>query len=536
MAYNYQLLVKQLFLNPVQNNPDEKIIFKDEFEYTYGQFRKRVCRLANALIKIGIKKGDTVAILDYDTHRYLECYFAIPMIGAIMHTINVRLSPEQILYTIEHAEDDMLLVHGDFIPLLEQTRSRMNVEKFIFLGSNQDAKNTILPIYDEYENWIKNEKDSFDFEDFDENTRATIFYTTGTTGMPKGVYFSHRQLVLHTINTLATLGSNPSQNINSSDVYMPMTPMFHVHAWGFPYLATYLGMKQIYPGKYIPERLLKLLQKHKVTISHCVPTILHMLLNAPGFDKIDLKGWKVIIGGASLPKSICLAAMKQGIDIFAGYGMSETCPVLSISQLTPEMMRLDPDKQADMRVKAGRSVGLVELRVVDENMNDVKADGQSTGEIIVRAPWLTKGYFKDTKNSEILWKNDYLHTGDMANIDENGYIKITDRAKDIIKVGGEWVSSLELEDIISLHSSVKEVAVIGIEDEKWSERPLALVVLKENKDEQQAKKEILSHAKEYIKKGIMARESLLLKIQIVENIQKTSVGKIDKKNLRLKYK
>ncbi len=534
--YNYQLLIKQLFLNPIQNNKNEKIIFKDEFEYTYTEFRKRVCRLANALSKAGIKKGDTVAVLDYDTNRYLECYFAIPMIGAIMHTVNVRLSPEQILYTIEHAEDDMILVHGDFIPLLEQIKSRMNVEKFVLLGTNEEAKKTNLPILSEYEAWIKEENEAYEFEDFSEDTVATIFYTTGTTGMPKGVYFTHRQLVLHTISTLASLSSNPTQSLNSSDVYMPMTPMFHVHAWGFPYIATYLGMKQIYPGKYIPQRLLTLLLKHKVTISHCVPTILHMLLNAPEFRQLNLKGWKVIIGGASLPKSTCLEALELGIDIFSGYGMSETCPVLSLAQLTPDMVNADLETQAEIRSKTGRSTGLVELKVVDENMQEVPHDGQSTGEIVVRSPWLTQGYFKDKRNSEILWKDGYLHTGDMANIDENGYVKITDRAKDIIKVGGEWVSSLELEDIISLHPSVKEVAVIGVEDSKWSERPLALVVLNEDEDENEAKKNILAHAKEYIKKGIMARESLLLKIQIVPSIDKTSVGKVDKKNLRIKYK
>lgn len=535
MNHNYQLLIKQLFLTPIANNPKQKIIFKDTHEFTYDEFRKRVCKLANALTKLGIKKGDTVAVLDYDTNRYLECYFAIPMIGAVMHTINIRLSPEQILYTIDHAEDDMLLIHGDFIPLLEQIKSRINIENFILLGTNDEAKKTHIPITDEYENFIKNESDTFEFEDFDENTRATIFYTTGTTGMPKGVYFTHRQLVLHTISTLATLSSGVAQNLKQDDVYMPMTPMFHVHAWGFPYMATYIGIKQVYPGKYIPDRLLGLLEKHKVTFSHCVPTILHMLMNSSKFEQLDLKGWKIIIGGSALPKSICLNALDKGIDIFTGYGMSETCPVLSLAQLTPQMLELSKEERSEILIKTGRPTGLVEIRIVDDKMNDIQKDAEQTGEIIVRAPWLTKSYFKDVKTSEALWEHDYLHTGDMANIDENGYFKITDRAKDIIKVGGEWVSSLELEDIISIHPSVKEVAVIGVADKKWSERPLALVVLEENQEEQIAKKEILSHAKEYIKKGIMARESLLLKIEIVKNIDKTSVGKIDKKSLRLKY-
>jgi fatty-acyl-CoA synthase len=230
---------------------------------------------------------------------------------------------------------------------------------------------------------------------------------------------------------------------------------------------------------------------------------------------------------------MCKEALKKGIDMFTGYGMSETCPILSLAQLTPEMLELDDDAQSDIRIKTGRPMGLVEIKVVDEKMQALPKDGMSTGEIVVRSPWLTQGYFKDQKNSEILWQGGYLHTGDMANMDERGYIKITDRVKDIIKVGGEWVSSLELEDIIHQHPSVKEVAVIGVEDEKWGERPLALVVLDSTKPTNE--KELLIHAKEFIKKGIMAREGMLLKIKCVESIDKTSVGKINKKELRKKY-
>ena len=219
--------------------------------------------------------------------------------------------------------------------------------------------------------------------------------------------------------------------------------------------------------------------------------------------------------------------------MFTGYGMSETCPILSLAQLTPDMLALDDDAQSDIRIKTGRPMGLVEMHIVDEQMQALPRDGISTGEIVVRSPWLTQGYFKDQKNSEVLWHGGYLHTGDMANVDEKGYIKITDRVKDIIKVGGEWVSSLELEDIINQHPYVSEVAVIGVEDDRWGERPLALVVV----DPQKAvtDKELLLHAKEFIKKGIMARESMLLKIKFVESIDKTSVGKVDKKELRKKY-
>ncbi len=526
MPHDYQLLIKNLLLTPIANNPKQEIIYKGEKRFTYEEFNKRVRKLANALVKMGVKKGDTVAVMDYDSNRYLECYFAVPMIGAILHTINVRLSPEQILYTIDHAEDDVLLIHNDFLPILNQIKGRIDtVKDYIILQEDETC---------EYETMLKENSDKFDFPDFDENTIATTFYTTGTTGMPKGVYFSHRQLVLHTLGTISSISTVENQGrFSQSDVYMPITPMFHVHAWGLPYIATMLGVKQVYPGKYIPDVLLTLIDDEKVTFSHCVPTILHMLLNSSKIDEIDLSNWKVIIGGAALPKAMCVNALKKGIDIFTGYGMSETCPILSLAHLTPEMLELNYEDQAEIRVKTGKSTALVELKIVDEEMNEVEHDGQSSGEIVVRTPWLTQGYFKDKKNSELLWKDGYLHTGDIANIDKNGFIKITDRAKDIIKISGEWVSSLELEDIINQHPDVSEVAVIGQTHEKWGEVPLGLVVLKDNTTTTQ--KELENFIKDFIKKGIMSRESMLLKIKLVDAIDKTSVGKINKKELRQKY-
>ncbi|MDR1460665.1 MAG: fatty acid--CoA ligase [Campylobacteraceae bacterium] len=535
--FNYPLLIKQLLFTPIANNPNQEIIYKNNFRMTYDTFKKRVCKLANILIELGVKKGDTVAIMDYDSHRYLECYFAIPMIGAVMHMINIRLSPEQILYTIDHAQDDVLLIHSDFIPIVEQIRGRIDtINNYILMSESNEVTQSIIPFIGEYEQLIEKASDKFDFPDFDENTRATTFYTTGTTGMPKGVYFTHRQLVLHTMGALLSLSSYANHaSFNQNDVYMPITPMFHVHAWGIPYMATFMGVKQVYPGKYIPDTLLDLIQKEGVTFSHCVPTILHMLLNSPKINEIDLSKWKVIIGGASLSQALAIAGLNRGIDIFAGYGMSETCPILSLARLTKEMLTKNYEEQAKIRTKTGTSLGLVEMKIVDEDMNEVTHNGESTGEIVVRAPWLTAGYLKDQKNSENLWKDGYLHTGDVANCDEFGYFKITDRAKDIIKVGGEWVSSLELEDIIHQHPSVFEVAVIAVPDEKWGERPLGLVV-SNTEDKKLLEKEIIAHAKEVIKNGLMARESMLLKIHFVNEIDKTSVGKTDKKMLREKYK
>ena len=533
-AYDYPLLIKNLLFCPVVDAPDQEIVYRGH-RFTYRDLRQRVARLANALTDLGVKRGDTVAVMDWDSHRYLECFFAVPMIGAVLHTINVRLSPEQVLYTIDHAEDDVLLVNSEFLPILEQIRGRMDtVKSFVLLNDEPAVPESHIPFAGEYEVLLAAASDQFNFADFDENTRATTFYTTGTTGMPKGVYFSHRQLVLHTLGVLAVLGSSVSHGgFNRQDVYMPITPMFHVHAWGLPYVATMLGVKQVYPGRYLPDHLLELIEREKVTFSHCVPTILHMLLKHPHAARVDLSGWKVIIGGAAMSRALCLDALQRGIDLFTGYGMSETCPILTISHLTPEMLELSAEEQAVIRCKTGRSLPLVDLKIVDSTRQEQPCDGKSTGEIVVRAPWLTQGYLKDHKASERLWEGGYLHTGDVAVRDELGYVKITDRTKDVLKVSGEWVSSLELEDIIAHHPGVAEVAVIGQPDEKWGERPLALVVAKP--DNPVTEKELTHLVREYADKGVVTKQVVLLKVRLVEAIDKTSVGKVNKVALREKY-
>ncbi|MCP4343693.1 MAG: fatty acid--CoA ligase [Desulfobulbaceae bacterium] len=533
-AYAYPLLIKNLFLAPVAEDPAQEIVYRDLFRFTYRDFRKRVCRLANALTQLGVKPGDTVAIMDWDSHRYLECFYAVPMLGAVLHTINVRLSPEQILYTIDHAEDDFLLVNSEFIPILEQIKGRIDtVKDFVVLNDEESLPEATIPFTCEYEKMLAGAADSFEFADFDENSRATTFYTTGTTGMPKGVYFSHRQLVLHTFGTIAALATAEGHGrFHQRDVYMPITPMFHVHAWGFPYVATALGVKQVYPGKYAPNSLLQLIEQEGVTLSHCVPTIMHMLMASPEFARIDLSKWKVLIGGSTLPKKMCQTARAKGIDIFSGYGMSETCPILTIAHIGNR--ELGEDEEINIRCMTGRPLPLVQLRVVDEQMQDVPKDSTSVGEIVVRAPWLTQGYWKDSRNSENLWRAGYLHTGDVANINEDNYVSITDRMKDVIKIGGEWLSSLELEDIINLHPAVLEVAVIGMGDEKWGERPLALVIVKKDVDQPDSS-EIVNHVRSFIEKGLMSKPALLVNVRYVDSIDKTSVGKINKKLLREKY-
>lgn len=533
-AYAYPLLIKHLLHTPIIYAPDQEIVYRDQLRLTYRDLYARIAKLANVLKDLGVGPGDTVAALDWDSHRYLELFFAVPMMGAILHTVNVRLSPEQILWTMNHAEDDVALCHQDFLPVMEEIQGQLpTVKKYVLLKEAGQAPETKLPLAGEYEELLAKASDSYDFPDFDENAKATTFYTTGTTGDPKGVFFSHRQLVLHTLATLVGMGSFEAPGrFRSNDVYMPITPMFHVHAWGVPYVATVLGTKQVYPGRYEPPMLLKLLVTEKVTFSHCVPTILHMLLNAEAAKSVDLSHWKVVIGGSALPRGLAEAALKRGIDLYAGYGMSETCPILTLAMVQPDKMDAGMEYQLDIRTKTGRPVPLVDLRVVNPEMEDLPHDGRSAGEIVVRAPWLTQSYFKAPDKGEDLWAGGYLHTGDIAVIDPEGYVKITDRLKDVIKTGGEWISSLELESVISQYPGVSEVAVVGTPDEKWGERPMAMVVATPEAKASITVQAIKDFMGELVAKGELSKWAIPDRILLVEAIPKTSVGKINKKAIR----
>lgn len=533
-AFDQPLLIASILQAGLRTAPEQEIVHADKSRYTYREMGERVHRLANALAELGVKPGDTVAVMEWDTPRYLECFFAIPMMGAVLHTINVRLSPEQVLYTINHAKDDVILINREFLPLLEAVWDKVDtVKTLILLESDEGLQETNLPINGEYEALLRVASTDYDFPIFDENTVASTFYTTGTTGLPKGVYFSHRQIVMHTLSMRSATAGVGHGRFNQDDVYMPITPMFHVHAWGVPFLATMLGVKQVYPGRYVPELLLKLLLTEKVTFSHCVPTIMQMLLTAEGAKDINFSGWKVIIGGSALPKPMAKAALERGIDIFTGYGMSETCPILTLSYLQPHMESWELDAQAEIRSLTGRPVPFVNLRIVDAEMNDLPHDGKSQGEVVVRAPWLTQGYVNDPENSAELWAGGWLHTGDIGVIDENGYLKITDRIKDVIKTGGEWVSSLDLESLVLQHPGVAECAVIGIKDDKWGERPLALVVKKPstNVDEESIRELVAGYAE----KGIISRYGIPENIKFVDSLPRTSVGKLDKKVMRVEH-
>jgi fatty-acyl-CoA synthase len=536
-AYKYPLLIKQLWHAPLLQAPDQEIVYRGVKRFTYRQLRERIGRLASGLARLGVSAGDTVGVLDWDSNRFLEAYFAVPMMGAVLQTVNVRLSPQQIVHTINHAGSSILLVNDEFVPMLENIRDKLPmVTRLVLMSDRAEPQTGGLSFAGEYEDLLLAASPDYSFPDFDEDTIATTFYTTGTTGSPKGVYFSHRQLVLHSLAEMAFFGTAAKQGrFCRDDVYMPITPMFHVHAWGFPWTATLAGIKQVYPGRYDAALLVKLIKAEGVTFTHGVPTLLEMLLAAAKAADTDLAGLKMVIGGSELPKGLARKALALGVDVYAGYGMSESAPLLCLAQVKSADLVGDPEKVVDIRTKAGIAAPLVDIRLVDKDQNEVPHDGKTPGEIVVRSPWLTQGYVDDAEASERLWAGGYLHTDDIGVMEPDGYLRVVDRIKDVIKTGGEWVSSAQIEDLISQCKGVSEVAVIGIKDDKWGERPLALVIRDAQTGDDLSGTQIQAHLKAFADAGVISKFGIPDKVLFVRALPKTSVGKFNKKELREEY-
>jgi fatty-acyl-CoA synthase len=536
MYHDYKLTISSLLQQTLSRNSTNEIVYGNH-RYTWPQFYERVQRLASGLEKMGVKKGWKVAVVDVDTNRYLEAYFAVPMIGAILHTVNVRLPVEQIGYTIGHAEDDAVLLRDEFIPLAAKLAGNVKTLKAIVTMSDSGTAPAFpLPGAKYYEDLISSGSPHYEFPDLDENTTATLFYTSGTTGFPKGVMFTHRQLVLHTM-ALGTALAAPPLSVTSEDVVLPMVPFFHVHGWGIPYLAAMSGQKIVLAGRYDPGNILNLIDKEKVTFSHMVPTFLSMILNHPEATSHAhaLSRWKVIVGGAALPRGLALVARGFGIKIMAGYGLSETAPVLTIAYPKEELLKLSEMEMLDrVLLKAGTPIPLVEIKIVNEKMQALPHDGKSMGELVVRAPWTTREYYKDPEGTKKLWADGWLHTGDIAVIDPKGYVSIVDRMKDVVKSGGEWISTILLEDLLMSHPAVQEAAVIAGHESKWGERPIAIVTLKPNA--RATEEELKKHLEGFANEGKIAKFWIPERVVTqTEALAKTSTGKIDKKPLREKY-
>ena len=536
----YPLLIKQLLNRAKNTASDEEIVYADKKRLTYTEFFSRLNKLANVLSDLNLQAGDVVAVMDWDSHRYLENYFAVPMSQYILQTVNIRLSPEKILYTINHAQPKVLMLNSQFAPLVKDYQfENSTIEHIIWLDDDGVSAEGVFgdnqsKVVGEYEDLLANASDEFDFTDFEEDTIATTFYTSGTTGNPKGVFCSHRQLVLHTLAECASLALLPNkQGLSYGDVYMPMTPMFHVHAWGFPFTATMIGMKQVYPGRYAPDTLFDLIKNEGVTITHCVPTILQMVLGEAQSRGDGFDGLKMIIGGSRLTEGLAGMALDAGIEVYTGYGMSETAPLICLTEFRKDDPEMSREDDIARRAMTGKPVMMVDTQIWQDGKS-LPHDGKQTGELVLDDPWLTQSYFKNPDAGKELWEGGMMHTQDIAFIQPDGTVKITDRLKDVIKSGGEWISSLEIETILSLHPSVADVSVIGVRDEQWGERPLALIVLK---PEQQntSEDDIKAIAEQAVEKGIIPKYGIPSQYKFVDELPKTSVGKHDKKLMREMY-
>ena len=531
-AYDFPLTIGHLLDTALVTAADQEIVYRDQVRMTYRTFRTRLGRLASALSGLGAAEGMVIAVMDWDSHRYLECYFAVPMMGAVLQTVNVRLPPAQVAETIVRAEAEILLVHRDFLPLYEAIAPLLTRVGRVVVLMDGDAAPPPAGVAGEYEALLEQSAPDFVFRDFDENAIATTFFTSGTTGSPKQVCFTHRQIVLHALAANGPFGTTRARGFGIDDVYMPLTPMFHVHAWGVPYIATMLGVKQVYPGRYEPATLLRLRAAEKVTYSHCVPTILQMVFDAADKSGSDLSGWLITIGGSALTQALCREGRRRGMEVVTGYGMSETAPMVSLARPRP-----DGDGSEDSLVRAftatGVPVPLVSVRVVDEAMRDVPADGATRGELVIRSPWLTPCYVGNAQASDALWRGGWLHTQDVATIDSQGTLQIRDRLKDVIKTGGEWLCSVTLEDLVSSLDGVQAIAVVGVPHPQWGERPIGVVVPQAGRSV--TVETINTHLETAIASGELSRYGKLERIELVEDLPKTSVGKIDKKLLRARY-
>ncbi|USK61928.1 long-chain fatty acid--CoA ligase [Peribacillus asahii] len=530
---NTPLILTQMIERVEKYFPKKEVVSRTDggiHTLTYAQIAERTRRLASSFEKLGIQEGDRIGTLAWNHHRHLEAYFAIPCYGAVLHTINIRLSPEHVAYIINHAEDRLLLLDADLIPLIEAISPQLkSVEGYIIMTDQAELPKTSLsPVY-HYETLVAqgNPKQALR-QDLDENAPAGMCYTSATTGNPKGVVYSHRGIVLHSM----ALGLVDTGAVSERDVAMPVVPMFHVNAWGLPFACLWFGTKQVLPGPYFtPEILAELIQSEQVTISAGVPTIWLGLLQELETGNYDTSSLRALLcGGAAAPKSLIKTfEQKYSIPFLHAYGMTETSPLVVISKPKSYQDDLSDEELLDLKAKQGIVVPMIDIKVVGQD-GEVKQDGKEMGELLIRGPWIANEYYRSEKTEEA-FKDGWLHTGDVVTIDEEGYVKIVDRTKDLIKSGGEWISSVDLENALMAHEAIFEAAVIAVPHEKWQERPLACVVLKEGYVGKVTLEDILEFLTPQFAKWWLPDEVLFVK-----DIPKTSVGKFLKRALREQLK
>ncbi|MGN6266952.1 MAG: long-chain fatty acid--CoA ligase [Ginsengibacter sp.] len=498
-------------------------------EYSFGEMYQRCKKLANALTKkLGVSEGDIVGTFAWNHGPHVELYYGISGMGAVCHTINIRLSAQQTEYIINNSEDKAIFVDATLAPLLEKIAPLLGtVEHFIILNATKDFKTT-LPNTIHYEDLLAEQTADFEWPEIDENQACGMCYTSGTTGLPKGVLYSHRSTFLHA----ATILSPNAANCSSSDTYLLVVPQFHVMAWGAPFMCVLAGANMVMPSSNLqPEAIIKILSDEKVTLANGVPSIwlgvYADLKKNPPKEKLALKEYAV--GGSALPASLIENFEKDfGIKGLHAWGMTETSPLGTASRLQPKHESLPENEKIKIRAKQGIPFPGIELRVVTEDGSVAPWDGKTVGELQVKGAWVVNAYFK-TNSTENFTDDGWFKTGDVVSIDEEGYMEITDRTKDLIKSGGEWISSVALESVIMSHLKIKEAAVIAIPDPKWSERPLATIVLK-NADDKPSDEELV----EFLSRDF-AKYQIPTNYVVINEVPKTSVGKFDKKELRRLY-
>lgn len=498
---------------------------------SFTEVADRVDQLAAALTRLGIAEGDRVATFSWNNQEHLEAYLAVPAMGAVLHTLNIRLFPDQLVYVVNHAEDRVVLVDDSLIPLLAKVAAELKtVERYIVIGDGDasaleqaaaEAGNAAEVL--RYEALLAAGHDGFSWPEVDERAAAAMCYTSGTTGNPKGIVYSHRSTVLHTMGVSA----GNAIGLTEYDNVLPIVPMFHANAWGLAYAAWFCGAGLAMPDRYMgAEPLAHFIETERPTLAGAVPTIWSDLLGYVKQHGTDLSSFRsVVCGGSAVPRSLIEEFDQLGVRIVQGWGMTETSPLAALAR-PPRGVEEGTVADVDWRAKTGRVIGGVELRIVGDDGTELARDGVAVGEIEVRGPWIAASYYREPSPEK--FDDGWLRTGDVGSVEPNGFVQITDRAKDVIKSGGEWISSVELENHLIGHPAVAEASVVGIPDERWSERPLACVVLSEGQEVE------ASELRSYLGERV-ARWQVPEYWVFIDEIPKTSVGKFDKKVLRARH-
>ncbi|QQK76833.1 long-chain fatty acid--CoA ligase [Salicibibacter cibarius] len=526
---NTQLLVAPMLERAETYFPKKEVVSRTldtTHRLTYRDIGKRTRALASVLEKFGVQRGERVGSFAWNHHRHLEAYFGVPGMGGIIHMINIRLPEEHLVHVINHAEDRVLLIDEDLLPLIERVKDKLtSVHTFVVMTDKDELPETSLaPIYS-YEALIRDGDETYEFlQDIDENEPAAMCYTSATTGLPKGVVYSHRGIALHTLS----LGLADSAAASEDDVSMPVVPMFHVNAWGMPFSSTWFGSKQVLPGpNFTPKLIAELIQSEGVTITAGVPTIWLGLLQVLEQENYDMSSLRAVLcGGSAAPKGMIEKFEKEyNIPFVHAYGMTETTPLVTLSRLKSHQQELPEAERMDVRSTQGMAVPGIDIKAINEN-GDIKWDGEDMGELLIRGPWIADEYHNDNRSEEA-FQDGWLYTGDVVTIDEEGSINIVDRTKDLIKSGGEWISSVELENAIMAHDAVQEAAVVAVADPKWQERPVACVVVKDGDKVSISKDDINDFLRPQFAKWWLPDDVLFM-----DEIPKTSVGKFLKRALR----